>query len=150
MGGTLPAHRGCSTRGNLARVTEPTGASPGASTLRWAVVLLAVETLGVAVVSAFLVYEDVTARATNPGNAWSITGFALAVAILMAVVCWALSRRRSWARGPAIVLEMMLLPIGYYMIRGGLAWIGVPVLLLGLFGAGLLLAPATREALGIR
>jgi hypothetical protein len=45
---------------------------------------------------------------------------------------------------------MMLLPIGYSMIRGGLAWVGVPVLLLGLFGAGLLLAPATRESLGIR
>ena len=44
----------------------------------------------------------------------------------------------------------MLLPIGYYMAKGGLPWYGIPVLLAGLFGAGLLVAPATRDALGVR
>ena len=150
MGGTLPALKRCGTRGNLARVTEATGPAAGPTTLRWAIRLLAVEVLGVAAVTVFLAYEDVTATAANTRNAWSVTGFAVAASVLLAGLCWALLRRRAWARGPAIVLEMMLLPIGYYMIRGGLPWLGVPVLLLGLCGAGLLLAPATREALGIR
>jgi hypothetical protein len=118
--------------------------------LKWAVGLLAVETLGVAAVTVFLVFEDLTGIASSPIRAWSISGFAAATTVLLVVLCWALLRRRSWARGPAIVLELLLLPIGYYLIRAGADWLGVPVLLLGIFGAGLLIAPATREALGIR
>jgi hypothetical protein len=44
----------------------------------------------------------------------------------------------------------MLLPIGWFMVGGGLAWLGVPVFVLGLVGAGLLVAPTTREALGVK
>jgi hypothetical protein len=61
-----------------------------------------------------------------------------------------LHHRRGWARGPAIVLEMLFIPIGYYMTTGGLAWLGLPVMALGLVGAGLLLAPSTRTALGLK
>jgi hypothetical protein len=132
-------------------VSEPTGGGPRQSTLIWAVVLLGVQTLGVAAVTGFLLYEDLTAApASSARDAWSITGFAAAATALLGVLCWALWHRRSWARGPSIVLELLLVPIGYYMIRGGLPWLGVPVSLLGISGAGLLLAPATREALGIR
>jgi hypothetical protein len=44
----------------------------------------------------------------------------------------------------------MLLPLGWFMVRGGLAWLGVPLLAIGLVGAGLLIAPATRAALGVK
>jgi hypothetical protein len=133
------------------RVTGRGAGSGGRpATLNWAIVLLAVETVGVAAAAVFLVYEDATATAVYRRGAWSITGLAVAMAALLALLCWALVRRRGWARGPAIVLELMLLPIGYYMIRGGVPWLGVPVLLLGLFGAGLLLTPSSREALGVR
>lgn len=103
----------------------------------------------VAAVTGFLVYEDFTA-ATNVTGAWLVTGFAAAVAAVYGLLARALARRRAWARGPAIVMELMLPALGYYMIIGGLPWLGVPVLLLGLTGAGLLLAPASREALGLR
>jgi hypothetical protein len=78
-----------------------------------------------------------------------VTGFTAIMAILLGLFAWALARRRGWARGPAVVLELMLLPVGWFMTTGGLAWLGVPVLLIGLLGAGLLVAPATRQALGV-
>jgi hypothetical protein len=50
----------------------------------------------------------------------------------------------------AIALELLLLPLGYSMITGGAPWIGVPAMVAGLACAALLVAPASREALGIR
>jgi hypothetical protein len=72
------------------------------------------------------------------------------MAALLWLCGWALSRRYGWVRGPSVVLELMLLPIGYFMVAGGRTWIGLAVLALGLVGAGLLVAPATREALGLK
>jgi len=112
--------------------------------------LLVVQAVVVAVVTAFLVYEDVAATAASGRGAVFVTVYAAATATAFGLLGWALGRRRAWARGPAVVLELMLLPIGYYMITGGVPWFGIPVVLLGLFGAGLLVAPATREALGVR
>jgi hypothetical protein len=63
---------------------------------------------------------------------------------------FALSRRKSVARGPAIVLEMLLIPIGWSAASAGLPTFGIPALVVGLFGAGLLLAPSTRFSLGAR
>jgi uncharacterized membrane protein YoaK (UPF0700 family) len=104
----------------------------------------------VALIVVFLVYKDFTTRVVSWRDAMIVTSFAALIAVLLGVFALALIRRRAWARGPAVVLELMLLPIGWYMVSGGMAWLGVPVFLLGLLGAGLLVAPATREALGVR
>jgi hypothetical protein len=133
-------------------VTEPSTATPEpvAATLRAAVWLLAGQAVAVAVVAAILVYEDFVATATTMPGALALTGSAAAIAAILGLLCWALARRHSWARGPAVVLELMLLPIGYYMIKGGIPWLGVPVLLLGTGTAALLIAPGTRAALSAR
>lgn len=75
--------------------------------------------------------------------------FAALMAGLLGGLAAALGRLRAWARGPAIVIEILLVPIGYYMITGGIAWLGVLTMAVGLIGAGLLLAPSTRTALGL-
>jgi hypothetical protein len=128
---------------------RPSGGS-AAATLRAAVGLLAAQATVVALIVAFLVYKDFTARAASLRDAMIVTGFAALIAVLLGVLTLALAHRRAWARGPAVVMELMLLPIGWYMVSGGLAWLGVPVFALGLLGAGLLIAPATREALGVQ
>jgi hypothetical protein len=140
MAGTVPVPG----TGKLIRVAAK------AATLRLAVVLLAVEAVGVAAVAGFLLYENLTATAVFRSGAWAMTVAVALAAVGVALLTGALFRRRSWARNPAIFLELMLLPIGYYMVKGGLAWQGVLVLALGLAGAGLLVTPATRDALGIR
>jgi hypothetical protein len=121
-----------------------------ASPLRWAVRLLVVQTVALVGVTAFLGYADATATASSARGAAGLTAYSGLMAALFGLLAWALHRRRAWARGPAIVLEMLLIPIGYYMTTGGLPWLGLPVIAFGLVGAGMLLAPSTREALGLK
>lgn len=120
------------------------------ASLRWAVGLLAAESVGLGALVAFLLYEDLNAPAGSVGSAIAVTLFAALMAGLLGLLAWALWRRRGWARGPAMVLQLLMLPIGYYMITGAVAWLGLLVVAIGLGGAGALLAPATRAALGGR
>lgn len=122
---------------------------PAPAALRWAIWLLILEAIGIGLVGAFLVYEDLTADATDTGAALAVTAFVFVSAAALALLGRALWQRRGGARGPAVALQLFLLPIGYYMIQGGLTWLGVPVILLGVLGCGLLVAPATTRALGL-
>jgi hypothetical protein len=127
------------------RVAEPTPA-----TLTWAVRLLFAQVVGLFAVTVFLVYLDATAHATAAESAASITGFSVLMTVALGFVSYSLARRRRWARAPAIVIELLLVAIAYAMLRGGgLLWVGLVLLVLGLVGAGLLLAPGTRRALGL-
>lgn len=136
----------------LARVigVTPT-ATPGGmpAVLRWAIALFALDTVGVWLYVGFLVYADLTAK-TNTARGAAVTVYFGVYALAFAAVAWALARRKSWARGPAIVLQLLLAAIGYYMIQGGIPLAGVLVLLLAVIDVGLLLAPASRESLGAR
>jgi hypothetical protein len=126
----------------------PAGALP--ATLRWAVVLLAVQAVGLVGLVVVLVFADFRSTSTSTVGATGLTVFVVLIAALFGLFVWALEGRRRWARGPAIVFELLLLPFGYSLVTGGLAIIGIPVLLLAGATIALLLAPATREALGAR
>jgi hypothetical protein len=130
--------------GSGASASEP-AANP--KLLRWAVRLLVVETGLLAALVLALVVADVTAQAASGRAAVAVTLYVAIIAALLGFLTRSLARHRAWARGPAVVLNMLLLPIGFTMTAGGLAWVGVPLMLLGLVGAGLLLAPGTRAAL---
>src|SRR5215831_14746300 len=127
----------------------PAGA-PASATLRWAIVLLGVQTLGLVALVGILVYADVRSTSTSTSGAAGLTAFVVLVAALFGLFVWALTGRRAWARGPAVVLELLLLPVGYSLVTNGLAFIGIPVLVVAATTAGLLLAPSTRAALGAR
>ncbi len=118
-------------------------------TLKWAVWLLLIQATGLAFVTALLIYLNLTAEKTSVAMAWSSTVYVALLTAAFAFLAASLSRRKRWARGPAIVVELLQVPIGYTMITNGLPVLGVPVLLLGLLGAALLLAPSTRQELGL-
>jgi hypothetical protein len=118
-------------------------------TLRWAVRLLLVQAAGVAVVTCFVIYAAFTQTASSLGTAVSTVAVPLGLATLLGLLGWQLHRRRSWARGAAIVLELLVVLGGYTLVTSGLPWAGVPVMAVSLAGAVLLLAPSSREALGI-
>ncbi len=120
---------------------------PAPATLRWAVALVVLETVLVWGYVAFLAYESAV---THGRGAALVTGYFAAYAVAFAGLAWALTRRKSWARAPVILLQLLLLAVGYYMIRGGLVPVGIGVALLAVTCIGLLLAPTTREALGVR
>lgn len=112
--------------------------------------LLFVQVLALAALTVYLIYLDATNHATAAESAASITGFSVLMTAALALVSYSLVRRRRWARAPAIVIELLLVAAGYTMLRvGDLLAVGIPVLILGLLGAGLLLAPGTRRALGL-
>jgi hypothetical protein len=127
----------------------PAGA-PVPATLRWAVVLLGVQVIGLVAVVALLIYADVRSTATSTAGATGLTVSAAVFAALMGLFLWALAGRRAWARSPAIVLDLLLVPIAFSLITSDLAVIGIPVLLLAGGTVALLLAPSTRAALGAR
>jgi uncharacterized membrane protein YhaH (DUF805 family) len=118
-------------------------------TLRWAVWLLWAEAVGLAALTAYLVYESLTATANDRSSALFVTLFAAVGAVILVLLGRALARRRPAARAPAIVLELMLLPVGYYMTQGGMGWLGIPLIALGLLVCGLLLSPPSTKALGV-
>ncbi|GAB3157245.1 hypothetical protein GCM10027290_57500 [Micromonospora sonneratiae] len=118
--------------------------------LRWAVWLLRGEAVALGLVAAFLIYKDLTASAsTDIVSALFVTGFAIGGAAALWALATGLGRRRAGARAPAIVLQLMLFPVGYYMIEGGLAWLGVPLIVLGALLCGLLVCAPTNRALGV-
>jgi predicted lysophospholipase L1 biosynthesis ABC-type transport system permease subunit len=121
----------------------------GPSSLSWAIGVILVETAAVGVVTVLLAISAATQDSVSTSSAVAAVLFPLLLALVLGLLGWQLRRRRAWARSPTIVLEMLMLPIGYFMITGGVPWFGVPVMLFGFAGAALLLAPSSRAALGI-
>jgi hypothetical protein len=128
-------------------VPADTDAHP--ATLRWAIWLLLAEAAALGALTVYLIYEDLTATVNDLTSALLITLFAAVGAAILVLIARALANKRAGARAPAIVLQLMLLPIGYYMIGGGLVWLGIPLMALGLLVCGLLLSPPTTKSLGL-
>ena len=118
--------------------------------LRLAIALLFVEALGIGAVAVLFAYYGLTRKVASTGSAVSVVVFPAGLAVLLGLLGVTLARTRAWARGPSIALELLLVPLGYYMITGGTPWLGIPTIVVALACTGLLLAPATRDALGIR
>jgi hypothetical protein len=118
-------------------------------TLKVAVGLLFAQ--GLALVGLGIWLAVVTLGGARASLGASITEALVAVALgaLMGFLAYSLAAGRRWARGPALVLELMLLAVGYFMIQAGVVWAGVLVIVLGLGVGVLLILPSTRESLGI-
>ncbi|MFE4450822.1 hypothetical protein [Streptomyces sp. NPDC056796] len=60
--------------------------------------------------------------------------------------------RRSWSRGPALITQLMALPVAWTLLRsqGGLIPLGIVLAAVAVTGLVLVLDPATTKALGIR
>ncbi len=141
MGGTVPP-------GSLSGVAElEAGVRP--ITLKVLAGLLWGKAVALAGLTGWLLYRDLAGDADRQDLATFVTVYSGAYAALLAFVGFAVWRRKSWSRGPAMLLELFLLALGYYMIRGGQPVLGVAVILLGLLGVAMVVAAPTRRALGL-
>ncbi|WP_018830638.1 hypothetical protein [Salinispora tropica] len=116
--------------------------------LRWAVLMLRGEAVAVGLIAGWLLWANLAAPTVDLASALLLTGFAAGAAAALWALGGALARRRTGARAPSIVLQLMLLPIGWFMIQGGLGWLGGPLMALGLGVTALLLSTPTTRALG--
>ncbi|MFD6341816.1 MULTISPECIES: hypothetical protein [unclassified Streptomyces] len=60
--------------------------------------------------------------------------------------------RRAWSRGPALITQILALPVAYTLLTstGGMIPAGIALAVVAVTGLVLLVNPTTTEALGIR
>ena len=129
-----------------ARRPRPTAADVPAA-LRRAALAVAVEALLLAGVAVYLLVLTVVEEPSSVGRAIAeVVYFALAAGVL-AAGARGLSRRSSWARGPVIVLQILL---GLFAYQAAFTYqrpeFGVPVLVLVVATLYLLATPEARLA----
>ena len=72
--------------------------------------------------------------------------FAVLVGVLVVLVARGLARTAGWARSPAVVLQLLALPVGVGLVQGQVWYAAVPVLLLAGSVLYLLATPEARLA----
>jgi hypothetical protein len=127
--------------------SSPSAPRRASAIFRCALAVFVVEAALVWLYVGFLGYADLTRPVGDSRRAALVTIYFAGCGLAFAAVGWGLYRRRSWARAPAIVLQLLLAALGYVMVSAGVPAVGVPVLVAALLGAVLLLTPAAREAL---
>jgi hypothetical protein len=120
------------------------------TTLRAAVVLLTLEAVGMGILAAVEIYDVVTRPARYPQWAVALGVVLVALTALLGFVAYRLAHRYGGGRNTAVALNVLALPVGWYMLQAG--WWGQGLLLWALCAAviGLLLAPPSTRALGLR
>ena len=96
---------------------------------RRAAVLLAVEAAALLVIGVAFLVATATGSPENRGLSYGVTGFAVAGGLVLLLLARAVDRRQGWARSPAVVLQLLAVPVGIGFLQGGLWAAGVPVLL---------------------
>lgn len=103
------------------------------------------------VVAALGVFVGSSALLGTPdelGRALALAAFTAIGGVAMVLVGIALLRRRRWARAPAVVTQVLALPVGVSLAQSGQVAIGVSVLVIAVSGLILLFAqPSTRAFL---
>lgn len=159
MPATLPAGTLCtvSDQGESDRHDTAGGATDdgdGPVTLRAAVLVLWIEAAALGVLTVVEVFKLITGDPEDPALALLLAVILAAVTFALVQLSRYLVRRRLWARSPAIVLQLMALPVSFFMVTGDNGTLtrigGVLIAIVALIGAGLLLAPASRLALTLR
>lgn len=96
----------------------------------------------------------VLAVAGDPGDlAQAVAGAVtlLALAVLPLVAGHGLWRLRRWSRGPAVMAQLLALPIAVTLAGSGGGWVAaaLPLVASALLVLGCLLSPTATEALGV-
>jgi O-antigen/teichoic acid export membrane protein len=116
-------------------------------TLRACAVLVALQALGLGAVAIFYLVEIFVATTDDRVRAAVTTALAVAACAGLSLVARGLLRRRRWARAPALVTNLLVLPVAVGLLQGGRWYVGLPLLVWAVAVLGLLFAPATDAAL---
>ncbi len=109
--------------------------------------LVGLEALGLLAAAVFYVVEVVIATEDDALRALVSAGLALVAAAGLGLVARGLGAGRRWARSPALVTNLLVLPVAVGLLQGGRWYVGLPLLLLGLTVLVLLFLPSTAADL---
>jgi hypothetical protein len=112
------------------------------TTLRAATAIVLVEAVAAWAYIVFLAIDT-----ADEAGGWRVTGYFALYAVAFTVLSVGLWRRRKWTRAPLIVLQLLLMVIGFSLVNGDAPAPGAALVLLAVACAGLLLVSPTREAL---
>lgn len=120
-----------------------------APALTIATVVLFAQAIGLLGLSVWLVVLALTQKETSVGAGFAEAVIALGVAVLLGAAARSMRQGRSGLRGAAIFIQLMFLPLGYYLAQADLWAFAIPAWLVGAGTAVLLLLPSTRESVGL-
>lgn len=113
-----------------------------------AALLVGTQGLVVAAFGGYLMIDGLLGQPSSLARAE--IGGALVVALGLAVlaVAWGVRRAARWSRSPAVLVQVLCLPVAWGLVQGGRFEIGVPIGVFALALLALLLGPAGRDLRG--
>ncbi len=126
-------------------------AGPRPTRLTAAAVLAAVEAAVLVGMGVYVLIMGLTGDPDSPRQAEMLGVTVLALAALPLAAARGLWLRRRWSRGPAMITQLMALPVAWTLVSngGGLIAVGVATAVAALAVLALLINPTATEALGI-
>ncbi|MFF1393583.1 hypothetical protein ACFVZD_07175 [Streptomyces sp. NPDC058287] len=130
-------------------VTTDDGPRPGRLTA--AAALAGLEGAALLVGGVSMLVMGLAGHPDNPEQAVTGGVTLVVLALLPLIAARGLLRRRSWSRGPAIITQIMALPVAYTLLQADSVMIpgGIALAVVAVTALVLLVNPATTRALGI-
>ncbi|TVL94517.1 hypothetical protein [Streptomyces sp. SAJ15] len=146
--GRVPRQEAAGTAGADV-ASAPSGPRPRRVTA--AALLSAVEGAVLIGFGVYLLIMGIIGDPESPQQAEMLALTVLALALIPLAAARGLWRRRSWSRGPAMITQIMALPVAWTLVQNGglLIAIGVVTAAVALAVLALLINPTATEALGI-
>jgi len=127
-------------------------AGPRPRRLTYAAALAALEGLALVVGGVWMLVEGLTGDPDDRQTA--VTGgiTLVALALLPLLAARGLLARRGWSRGPAVITQILALPVAYNLLQADSVAIpaGIALAVVAVAALVLLVNPATTQALGIK
>ncbi|MFI6459478.1 hypothetical protein [Streptomyces sp. NPDC050528] len=120
--------------------------------LTYAAVLVGVEGLALAVAGVWMLALGFTGEPDDRQQAVTGGVTLVVLALLPLLAARGLIGRRGWSRGPAVITQVMALPVAYNLLQADSVAIpaGIALAVVAIAALVLLINPATTQALGIR
>ena len=110
--------------------------------------LVGIEALGMVAIAVGTVVSGARNGAAT-GQMLAQSGYFLVVAVCMAAVAAALVKGQRWGRTPAVVIQIIITAIGFYLaVPSGQPASGLAVMLIGVVTGYLLLSRPANEWIG--
>ncbi|GGJ10975.1 hypothetical protein [Streptomyces brasiliensis] len=126
--------------------------APRPRRLTCAATLAALEGFALAVGGVWTLVLGLTGAPDDRQQAVTLGVTFVVLALLPLLAARGLLLCRSWSRGPAVITQIMALPVAYSLLQADSAAIpaGIALVVIAVASLVLLINPATTEALGIR